>query len=69
MKMSNQAPRSMRKPRHVGRITDEILRRRRFVVDVPRVDLGAAVEQEPRDLDRAGAVQRRFSIAAAGLHQ
>jgi len=41
------------------------LRRCGAVVDVARVGVGAALEQQVHDLARAGEVQRRLSIAAA----
>ena len=56
-------------PRHVRRVADEVLRRRRLVIHVARVDVGAAVDQVLRDLDGARAVQRRLAVAAAGVDQ
>src|SRR6185295_4987657 len=56
------------KPDDIRRLTHEILRGCRFMIDVTRVDLDAALQQQPRDLDRARAMQRRLAVAAARIH-
>ncbi len=55
-------------PRHVEMIVNEVLRRRRLVIDVERVGVGAGVEQQVGDLDARGNVERRLPIAGARAH-
>ena len=52
-------------PRHVRRLAHQVLGGSRFVIDVARIDVGAAIDQVLRDLDGASAMQRRLSVAAA----
>ena len=51
--------------RHLRCIADEVLRRRRLVIHIACVDVGATVDEVLRDLDRACAVQRGLAVAAA----
>ena len=55
--------------RHFLAIANHPLRRRRFVIDVTRVDVGAVIEQELRDRDRAREVERRLAVATAGVDE
>ncbi len=52
-------------PRNFRRLPYEVLRRRRFMIHVARIDVGARVDQVLRDLERARAVQRRLPVASA----
>ena len=54
---------------HVRCIMDEVLRRRRLVIHIARVEVGATIDEVLRDLGRAGVVQRRLPIAAAGVDE
>jgi len=55
----------------VGRVVpllphaQHILRRRRFVIHIARIDLSAVRQQELRNLHRGGEVQRRLPVSAA----
>ena len=53
---------------HVQAVAKHPLRGGGFVVDVECVDVGAMVEQERRDLDGAGEVERSLAIASPGVH-
>ena len=44
-------------------VANQILGSRGFVVDVPRIDISASLEQQARDLDRRGHMERRLSVA------
>ena len=54
---------------HVRRLADQVLGRRRFVIHVARVEVGAALYELTGDVDRPRAVQRRLAVAAACLDQ
>ena len=51
-----------------GLVVDEILQRRRPMIDVPRLQLRAVIQQEPGDLGIRGAVKRGLAVAAAGVN-
>ena len=55
--------------RDVLTIADHVLRRRRLVIDVARIDVGAAVEKQLGNVDGRRDVQRRLPVAAAGVHE
>lgn len=56
-------------PRDLGRLADQVLRRRRFVIGITRVDVRPTIDKILRDLHRARAVQGSLSIAAARLDE
>ena len=66
--MSRLAPRSINS-RAIALLVDEVLQRRRLMVDVTRLQLCAALKQEPGDLGIRGTVQRGLAVAAAGVNQ
>ena len=47
-------------------VAHHVLRGSGFVVHVAGVDVRAVIQQELRDLDRAGKMERRLAITAAG---
>ena len=51
-----------------GLVVDEILQRRRPMVDVTRLQLRAVIQQEPGDFGIRGAVKRGLAVAAAGVN-
>ena len=51
-----------------GLVVDEILQRRRPMIDVPRLQLRAVIQQEPGDFGIRGAVKRGLAVAAAGVN-
>ena len=65
------APRAARdqQPRHVRRVSHQILRRCRTVIDAARVEVGAAVDEKQRHRDGSRAVQRRLAVTTAGVHE
>ncbi len=50
-------------------VADQVLCRCRLVIDVARIDIGAAVEKQLGNRDGRGDVQRRLSVAAAGVNR
>ncbi len=69
MRRSVWQPRDDQVTRHLLAIAHHVLGGRRFVIDVAGIDLGAVIEQVRRDLDRAGEMERRLAVPAAGVHQ
>ncbi len=53
--------------RHVLMVAHQVLRRRRLVIDVAGIDVGAVVDEQLGNLQGRGDVQGRLAIAAAGV--
>ena len=69
IRMSVRAPRSTRKRATSCRSRTIHCAARRLVVDVARVDVGAAVQKELRHLDGLREVQRQLPVAAARVNR
>jgi hypothetical protein len=54
---------------NVRSLAHEILRRRRLVIDVSSVDVSAAFDEIPRELQCSSVMQWGLSIAAASMHE